>query len=49
MAKPALPLWYIPQLPVEEMNVLNVVLLTFLSIAFMILGFLSYKRRDLIG
>lgn len=39
----------IPKLPGEEMNVLSLVLLLALSIAFLLIGFIGYNNRDIAG
>ncbi|WP_062104349.1 ABC transporter permease [Bacillus niameyensis] len=43
------PFGYIPQLPIEEMNWLSVLSLIAISIFFIIIGFIGYKRRDIEG
>jgi len=40
---------YIPRIPVEEMNITNIVVLTVLALLFMVIGFIGYKNRDLIA
>lgn len=45
--KTAIQSW-IPQMPMEEFDSLIFITITVISIAFMILGYLGYKRRDLI-
>ncbi|MBO1514116.1 ABC transporter permease [Metabacillus bambusae] len=43
------PFGNIPQLPVEEMNVLKMTILTCIAIVLMIIGFIGYRKRDITG
>ncbi|KYG34152.1 ABC transporter permease [Alkalihalobacillus trypoxylicola] len=43
------PFSYIPQLPLEELKLGSLIVLTAISSLFIILGFINYNRRDLIG
>ncbi|TQR14126.1 ABC transporter permease [Psychrobacillus soli] len=43
------PFGYIPRIPVEEMNVMTVSMLIIVAVALMIVGFVFYNRRDIIG
>ncbi|MHA6252632.1 ABC transporter permease [Oceanobacillus sp. CAU 1775] len=40
---------YIPQLPVESMDWVPIILLTFIAVLLMVLGFIGYRRRDIEG
>ena len=40
---------HIPQLPVEDMSSSAVISLMVISIVFTVIGFISYKRRDITG
>lgn len=41
------PFGHIPQIPVEEMNVRNLAVLTIIAAVLMILGFVGYQNRDI--
>ncbi|GAE37240.1 ABC transporter permease [Halalkalibacter akibai] len=43
------PYAYIPKLPVEEINYLNITVLTVLAILLVNIGFIAYKKRDIAG
>ena len=43
------PFGYTPQIPVEEMNVLKMLLLTFIAVALIVSGFICYRKRDIAG
>jgi ABC-2 type transport system permease protein len=43
------PFGQIPQLPVEEMNILKVTILTCIAIVLMVIGFIGYRKRDITG
>lgn len=43
------PFGYVPQLPVEDMDVMSVSLLTVAAIVFMLVGCVGYKKRDMDG
>lgn len=43
------PFGFIPQLPVDDVNYLTLSLMTIISIGFIFLGFLGYKKRDIYG
>lgn len=40
---------HIPKLPVEEMDFVKVAVLTFISIALTVIGFIGYRNRDMQG
>ena len=43
------PFGYTPQIPVEEMNLIKVLALTFMAAVFIVVGFIGYKKRDITG
>ncbi len=43
------PFGHIPQLPIEEMEVMKVSILTIIALVFIVAGFIGYKRRDIQG
>jgi ABC-2 type transport system permease protein len=43
------PFGQTPQLPVEEMNVLKVTIITCIAVVLMIIGFIGYRKRDITG
>lgn len=43
------PFGQVPQIPVEEMNVVKVIMLTLIAVVLMIAGFVGYKKRDITG
>lgn len=43
------PFGHIPQLPVEDMDFLKVIVLTIIAIILTVIGFISYDRRDIEG
>jgi ABC-2 type transport system permease protein len=43
------PFGHIPQLPVEEMNIVILFVLSSIAVVFIIIGFIGYKNRDLSG
>ncbi len=45
----ASPFYYVKQMPVESFDVVPIVVLTLVAIAFTVAGYLGYRRRDLDG
>ncbi|WP_421378364.1 ABC transporter permease [Bacillus salacetis] len=43
------PFAHIPEIPIEEMNVMKVSILTIIALAVMAAGFVGYNRRDIQG
>jgi len=43
------PFGHIPQIPVEEMNWIHLIVLTGIALCMIIIGFISYRRRDIEG
>ncbi|MDQ0255286.1 ABC-2 type transport system permease protein [Evansella vedderi] len=43
------PFGYIPQLPVEEMNITNLTLLTLIAATMIVIGAIGYNKRDIEG
>lgn len=41
------PFGHIPQIPVEEINILSLVILTIISILLIVADFIGYNRRDM--
>ena len=43
------PFGHIPQLPVEEMDFMTLSVIVIIAITLIILGFVTYNRRDILG
>jgi ABC-2 type transport system permease protein len=43
------PFSHIPQIPMEEMNYFTITILMIISILFIVLGFIGYRKRDIEG
>ena len=43
------PFGHIPQLPVEDMNVINVIMMAIVAVALVVIGFFGYNKRDIEG
>lgn len=43
------PFGHVPQLPVEDMNLMKVIVLAMIAIVVTILGFIAYNKRDING
>ncbi|MFC0471097.1 ABC transporter permease [Halalkalibacter kiskunsagensis] len=43
------PFGHVPQVPVEELNVSTVLMLTSLAAILVIIGFIGYRKRDIVG
>ena len=42
------PFGYVPQIPVEDMNWTKLFVLSALALVFMVIGFIGYKKRDMV-
>lgn len=40
---------HIPQIPIDEMNVIVIIVLMMIAISFTVVGFVGYRKRDIIG
>jgi ABC-2 type transport system permease protein len=40
------PFGHIPQVPVDDVNILNLAILTLIALILIIAGFIGYKKRD---
>ena len=43
------PFGYIPKLPIDNVNYLTLSLMTIISLTFIIIGFIGYNKRDILG
>lgn len=43
------PFGHVPQIPIEDLNIENILVLTLIAIALIIAGFIGYNRRDIEG
>ncbi|WP_307794963.1 hypothetical protein [Alkalihalobacillus sp. BA299] len=43
------PFGHIPQIPVEDMNFVKVLVLTLIAAVFIVIGFIGYRKRDIAG
>ena len=43
------PFGYMPQLPIDKVNYLTLIIITIISIGFIIIGYIGYNKRDING